>query len=276
MKFTTLSIIAHQAAVYGQLAKDLDAFNTANIARAIESGNKLEIAFAKALTAKINADPDNVPEVIQKRILGEQNALGRSIYCTDDECNVPLTLQGIWGYGCWCHFDNDILKGHGPALNRYDAVCKRMQLCLRCAGHDGPNCNPEDTSTTYNADYNFNVNTQDLSADCSAQNPGNTCGEHMCTCELGLIAGILDALWGGFAYDSSLLHSNGFSFQSNCPATQAGPAVGKSCCGYYDAVPYRQPYVTESLNCCEDDQNTYSDLTHECCPGLGVRTLGNC
>ena len=56
--------------------------------------------------------------------------------CHDDECDIPVTLKGIWNYGCWCNFGSDLLKGKGQPVNPHDKVCQDMQLCLRCAEMD--------------------------------------------------------------------------------------------------------------------------------------------
>merc|ERR1712076_201364 len=56
---------------------------------------------------------------------------------------IPIPLQAIWGYGCWCHFGEDTMKGQGTPVNMLDGFCKSMQLCLRCAVLDGQNC-PQD------------------------------------------------------------------------------------------------------------------------------------
>jgi hypothetical protein len=257
-----------------------DAFNSQNIKAAESTGDSLKVAFAKAVKARMDAEPEGVPDSLQTEMLMSlaYGSIGgdRSVYCTDAVCNAPLTLQGIWGYGCWCHFDTDIMNGNGPPVNGFDAICMQMQKCLRCASQDGgASCNPKDTSTTYSADYQWNVVTQDIEADCTAQNPGDECAEHMCTCELNLIAGVMGALWSGQTYDATYLHDNGFDFQSECP--NAGSiASEKSCCGYYDAAPFRRPYVADTHSCCEVDQQTYNDATQECCPGSGVQAIGDC
>lgn len=72
--------------------------------------------------------------------------------CDDNECDVPLNLRGIWGYGCYCNFGNKLTQGKGAPVNNEDSICKRMQLCLRCAEMDGREggyyCNAR--TTTYN------------------------------------------------------------------------------------------------------------------------------
>merc|ERR1712176_648613 len=150
-----------------------------------------------------------------------------------------------------------------------------MQKCLRCAEHDGAAlgqaCNPRDTSNVYNSDFSWNVVTQSLNTDCTAQNPGDTCGEHLCTCELGLVADVLNLLWSGVTYDPVGLHSNGFDQEAQCPHDpEQGTHPEVECCGFYDAAPFRAPFNLVNKQCCAEDQNTYNPATQECCTGSGV------
>merc|ERR1711981_1084602 len=82
--------------------------------------------------------------------------------------------------------------------------------------------------------------------------------------------------YGGFVYDSTLLHANGFNVATECQSF-AGTAQETECCGFYDAAPYRQPFVTGNLSCCEDVQTTFNPVIEECCAnGNGIRSIGNC
>ena len=59
---------------------------------------------------------------------------GRSASSSSEE--TPIDLSGIWGYGCWCSFGSEILRGGGQPVNRFDEICRDMTLCLRCAKID--------------------------------------------------------------------------------------------------------------------------------------------
>lgn len=201
----------------------------------------------------------------------------RGVLCPDaNNCIVPLTLKGIWGYGCWCNFDVQLLEGSSQPLNQYDAICKAMQQCLRCAVFDGEEqgevCNPKDPNMEYNSTYKFNLGSQSMEADCGQQNDGD-CEIRVCTCELKLISGVLEALWDGADYNIDLLHIRGFDPNEECTATvdptQGDAATEPGCCGIY---PERETYNKVLRSCCTSatSQTIFNENTHVCCETDGT------
>ena len=96
--------------------------------------NQAEAAFNKA-----GFLPDAVKLGLQE-LAGNGTDGDRSSFdkhCEDGDCVVPFGLDRIWGYGCWCHFGADLMVGHGQPQNVFDAICKDLQLCSRCAKYDG-------------------------------------------------------------------------------------------------------------------------------------------
>jgi len=206
-----------------------------------------------------------------------------SNFCPDNNCEVPLSLEGIWGYGCWCTFELDetpgIMDGSSVPVNKFDIACMNMKKCIRCALWDGQQANPTyDCDARYNRDfnalYNMNVGSQGLQAVCTAQNPNDECGEHLCSCEVNLVSEVLDLLWEQDEYDADFLHEQGFDQEQSCPKYSVSNSPDRICCGQY---PDRQFIDGVIYKCC-DTRARYNGLTEECCDdGLGtVEGLGEC
>lgn len=262
---------------------------------------QMDKLFMRAFREKANKYPvpDHLYEaIIQKLVTGatvaEEMVAGksradilkpavRSNFCPDANCDVPLSLREIWGYGCWCTFELEetpgIMDGSSVAVNKFDAACMNMKKCLRCALHDGANASPPYEcdaryNRNYNALYNLNLADQGLNADCTSQNPGDECGEHLCSCEVNLVSEVLDLLWDGDQYDADYLHAQGFSQEDSCPSTSQNSSPERVCCGQY---PDRQFVDAEVYHCC-DTRTRYNVFTEQCCgDGLGtVEQAGEC
>jgi len=196
-------------------------------------------------------------------------------HCEDGNCIVPFGLDRIWGYGCWCHFGADLMVGHGQPQNVFDAICKDLQLCLRCAKWDGKNegygCDP--VTQTWNGGSGPDFITQ-----CTAGNPDNDCASHVCSCEQTIIAEIMDLAFQPHTpeneYTDVYLHSNGFVFgEENCPKAN-GPQYDAECCGLY---PKRFPFGSGNPNkaCCAD-VTIYNPVYQECCNDGTAADAGSC
>lgn len=194
--------------------------------------------------------------------------------CNEGSCQVPITLSGIWGYGCWCNFGYNLLEGQGKPVNEYDNICKKMQMCLRCSRLDGKtdghHCNPK--TQNYNADFGWMPGNEAILADCTLNNPEDVCAQHVCSCELALINDLLNLMWSGVIFDAQFKHVNGWNPNEDgkCEATASGDGRLKSCCGWY---PDRSPYGGD-IECCEDVQARYNPYVHTCCGKLGVFGIG--
>merc|ERR1712150_301427 len=207
----------------------------------------------------------------------------RSNFCPEEGCDIPLSLEGIWGYGCWCTFGLDqtpgIMDGRSTPVNKFDAACMNMKRCPRCAYWDGTQAEPEyecdaRSNRDYNALYSLNTDENGLVADCTAQNPNDECGEHLCACEVNLVSDILNLLWSDDEYDADYLHAQGFSQDDSCPQISYSNSPDGVCCGQY---PDRQ-FIDGEVNQCCDTRTRYNALTEQCCEdGQGtVEAPGEC
>merc|ERR1711953_886540 len=195
--------------------------------------------------------------------------------CPPGGCNVLLDLSGIWNYGCWCNFGENLMEGSGKPVNRFDEVCQRYQSCLRCARNDasdgGYSCNPKTDSYNAISGPNFKVK-------CSSANPGDDCGTHMCTCSHNLISELLEFIWDQEPYDPSKLHSEGFDRAAECPVAPGNHQTTTECCGTY---PARVPYNSANKNCCTvqatgEQTHVYHPTFFQCCDDGNTAAPGTC
>merc|ERR1711981_42233 len=206
-----------------------------------------------------------------KRGLGGADA---PTYCPPETgCQSPVNLEGIWGYGCWCNFGTELLTGSYQPVNKFDAICKDLQLCLRCAKMDGDNdgyeCNPK--TKVYNTTFSWWPSKESLEGECSKINDGDACGTHCCSCEVDMINELISTIWAMHVYEPEFKHPQ-FDREANCPTNPQGTLL--DCCGYY---PDRFPYSPVSRQCCENSQTLYNPLQKECCTGgEGVYQIGLC
>lgn len=228
----------------------------------------MAVLFAKAIQDK--ASREGIPEHLLQEIenLNNPKATARELNCRDPSCKIPLGLRGIWNYGCWCNFGDALTTGAGTPVSPHDYACQSMQQCLRCSRRDGIEdgyeCDPK--TVDYKAQFRFMPSMESLMGDCSSFNPADPCGTHLCTCELQLIADILELVWSGVVYDKSFLHSEGWNHMEMCAT--AGVNADQQCCGGY---PRRTPYNAESKDCCLEE--IFSPLSQQCC-ATGVKDVG--
>lgn len=240
-------------------------------------GNEMQSMFCGALYEKVYED--GVTPSAESWINSNLNwnwddeAMDRVMdaNCLGAACPINFNLKGIWQYGCWCNFGAHLMKGRGPAVNEYDQFCKNFQLCLRCARFDGKQdgyaCDP------IGQEYILSTKVGKFVHKCKAGNMPDLCAVHTCTCEQQLLADIIESIWNGVAatYDSTPLHSNGFSQKKHCPASLIGNGDEIDCCGKY---PARYPYSLGGSKACCDDTEIYSMMDEECCGGEVFPTGG--
>ena len=63
--------------------------------------------FVSAVRSRVDryGVPDHVYEAIVAELVGE-NGDSRTVNCPNGVCSVPLNLNRIWNYGCWCNLGN--------------------------------------------------------------------------------------------------------------------------------------------------------------------------
>lgn len=244
---------------------------------------------------EILVEMKNLTSTIDKVLKGQAP---RSLGNGGNRFLVPIPLQAIWGYGCWCYFGDDLMQGQGTPVNALDGFCKNMQLCLRCAVLDGENCPIDDDldaedktcdpkTQKYNSEFSKLPAEQAILADCTKKND-NMCAKNTCCCEMKFIADLLSMITSMTPFDVSYQHARGWDPTENCPTNPGhpGPNPGnpgngdgngndsKACCGQY---PSRQIYNKKYLECCEEDSNVFNPMSHVCClNGVGVQDIGNC
>jgi len=213
-------------------------------------------------------------------LLKGARTLNKDYNCDDTECDIPLDLRGVWNYGCYCNFGSELTTGKGQPVNAEDAVCKRMQLCLRCAELDAKEGGyPCDTRTVvYNSTLGQsgpvqNSNAYSFNSGCQVQNPDDLCAAHVCTCEMQLINEFLGIFWSGKMHDPAPRHPDNpyggtFDQEANC---QSAPGITeRDCCGRY---PFRWTFNSRSKECCEAVEEIYQPLNSICCAD-GVKPIG--
>ena len=209
-----------------------------------------------------------------------KRSINHDYNCDDTECDVPLDLRGVWNYGCYCNFGSELTTGKGAPVNAEDSVCKRMQLCLRCAELDaqegGYLCDTK--SVTYNStlgqsSYGMNTNANSFNSGCQLQNPNDPCAAHVCTCEMQLINEFLQIFWSGKMHDPSPRHPDnpyGGSFDQEATCVTTPGVTERDCCGKY---PFRWTFNSVVKECCEAVQEIYNPLNAVCCAD-GVKAIG--
>ena len=195
------------------------------------------------------------------------------IGCNGANCAVPVALDGIWQYGCWCNFGNYLMNGQGTPVNKHDQLCQKMQFCLRCAEIDatkeGRECNPRNTNFTIGVEASTSGN---FAAECGLANPDDRCARDTCICQINIISELVNLMWEGYVYDPSYKHiSEGgtFDYSENCSVQKTG-GNGRECCGDY---PSRTPYNAGKQSCCKGS-SLFSEFSQQCCEDGSVVAIG--
>merc|ERR1711937_41854 len=198
----------------------------------------------------------------------------RSIsHCPPTGCTSLFDFTSILNYGCWCNFGSHLLKGDGGPVNIADQICRKLQLCLRCARYDGRTDPIPYTCEPINQAYTGAYISSNYEVDCSVNNQFDQCAEHVCSCNMDFIAELFKLIFDNdFIYESEYLHANGFSQADECYFEN--PGTGETaCCGYY---PTRYPYNTQAefKSCC-NDHYLFNPMEQQCCDD-GPHQIGTC
>ena len=79
----------------------------------IHSGiNKLDGLLIRGLVDKIKTSesiPEGLLDTLEKSNpqVGSLRTINRN-YCENGVCEIPISLHGLWGYGCWCNFGENL------------------------------------------------------------------------------------------------------------------------------------------------------------------------
>ena len=74
--------------------------------------NKLDALLMKGLVEKIKQNgkvPNGLLDTLEKSNpnVGSLRTINRN-YCENGVCEIPISLHGLWGYGCWCNFGESL------------------------------------------------------------------------------------------------------------------------------------------------------------------------
>ena len=203
----------------------------------------------------------------------QKSDMNRGLNCAG-ACNVPLTLEPLYGYGCWCNLGDALLAGYSTPLDEYDSVCQSLQYCLRCVVIDNEQnnetCNP--STHVYNTEFSWDFDTLSLVADCQSQNQNDDCGIGMCMCEMEWLNQILSLAFAGAGLTPDLSHVESFDREDKCPAQVGHGEKSYQCCGDF---PNRKPYNERHFECCDNSGEIFLPGQHECCDS-GVKDIGSC
>lgn len=244
--------------------------------KAEAASNDLEKLFADGL--KTMANYKKVPAELHKAVLDDlmDKPDTRALNCDGERCEIPLSLEPIWGYGCWCNFGSELSTGYSAPVDIYDSICRELQFCLRCAEMDaedyGYSCDVTNQNNTYEAEWSFGVSG--LEADCDGNE--DPCMTSVCMCETGLIADLLALIFESERVKPEVYgHEEGFDRVENCPTIHPSPGDEKTleCCGDY---PKRYTYNSNHFSCCDDDGGLFNPLNQCCSEGVGVQDAGDC
>lgn len=209
----------------------------------------------------------------------ESEVEARGIVAVDN----PLftTLEPIWGYGCWCYFQEDHGKGSGEPQNFVDKHCQTLHHGYTCIMMDAlddsdPGCDP--FTQDYNTIQIIGNDVRNVDVDCEAQNNGDNCAIRSCAVETYFILNIFHELFTANIFDPSLKHDLGnFDPKTECRSQGNGQGPGGNsspwdCCAPY---PARFPYKTNNgaRGCC--GRVTYDATLLNCCAG-DILTVSSC
>merc|ERR1711879_171235 len=176
------------------------------------------------------------------------------------------SLPLLEGWGCWCQFDENSLKGRGSPINEIDRARQVLVHGYKCNIMDsideGDNdCEP--WSVPYNS--STGMGGQSLLDACAFRNE-NGCAERNCIVEGNFVISLFTLLGNSHFVEAQYNHDNGFDTDAECgvpqPIENAGGSLTLECCGAY---PVRFPYNTNNgnHNCC--GQKVFNVNVMTCC-----------
>ena len=190
---------------------------------------------------------------------------------------VTAVLEGLQGYGCWCHFDAEHGKGRGTAVDRFDMECMNLHHATTCMKME--NC---DLSVPFVPQMQLTTDGN-VDIDCVIANGGDSCKEANCYSTNHFSSKLIDIMLNPAAGElpryNAFSASRGFD-RSTCKIAGAGSSIDEEkCCGSYDyntMRPVRVP-TGKRRECCEASFGifvTYNPDFKSCCNGQ-VESFGS-
>lgn len=170
------------------------------------------LAYLGLVSADINTMRSNYAGMIRDH---NKNSVGRTL------AGDFGPLAAIQEYGCYCLFADptgpfESLESGIEPTDPIDALCKSLiegyNDVLAFASDGGFECDP------WTVEYNSitMVPGVDVVTQCTVMNPGNLCAAAACAKESEFVNDMFSLFFGGFASDSSLIHSAGFDVEATC------------------------------------------------------------
>ena len=101
------------------------------------------------------------------------NDAGEDIYSYFEQIN---------GYGCWCFFGDESMRGNGDAQDDIDGICRQLVQGYHCISKDwlesGTICSPDMQYTA----FDFKLENE-LVTFCDDKNNGTSCASDLCKLE---------------------------------------------------------------------------------------------
>lgn len=236
------------------------------------SNEKQELLRLQSLTSQIAVPYINQTSAADCQLLlnklNVSNRKRREIHTDGSIFQSIINFKDINTYGCWCKIANPG-KGWGSSMDDIDAACKTFQLCRKCIDleSNGDTCDALTQNYTIVSNY---FSGHNIASECSAANPGSTCAQRVCSCEVQFVSQLLSLFFRlQDSYDSSYHHDNGFDPDASCQVWVTGQKDWQCCGTFPEIMPYntydkfccnsRMPYDPDYQNCCTDGSvNHYS------------------
>ena len=134
-----------------------------------------------------------------------------------------------------------------------DEACKKLANCYKCSRIDSL-MRDEEICSPRQVDYLVDlgkIQQNGVLNNCLANNPGDLCAAHSCSCEVSFIKNWMDLFFSrDFIFESDF-HHDVWEFETGCQKQVSAPSV-LECCGQY---PNRVPFDiggNSKTECCDN------------------------
>jgi len=219
------------------------------------------------------------PLVIQASWNSIQQDISDLVATTPGLRSIPSFVSALPlldGWGCYCQFDENSLKGHGTPVNDIDRACKHLAQAYKCSIFDSEE-EGDDECEPWAVSYNSTTGMggQSLLDSCDFRND-NDCAVRSCIIEGHFVVSLFTLLGNGQFVEPQYNHDT-FDAASECgaieqPATGGNGGQGSTgsngqtntpdCCGDY---PIRYSFNSDNGNkdCC--GQHVFNVNVMTCC-----------
>lgn len=127
-------------------------------------------------------------------------------------------FSGIWNYGCWCSFGENIYDGRGEPVDTIDEACRALTLGMRCIIRDTAemfySCDP--VNTHYNTPvHRPGESLSNSLIQCSRSNTRSDCKLWTCSVETEFAKSLVDFFFDLVPLQDKYLREN-FDYKNEC------------------------------------------------------------